>query len=317
MNRLSTDQLPRHQRLPFLHDFVGRQVARWQFKPLSEDLSLDVSAFALSDELTVGKVQYSPIAGARTRELLADGRHGYMLTVHDADHEIDVEGGPPITVRAGDLLLVNEGTCSRFRLPSISANLVALSYSKLLDRLPGIASRSHYHIPAAAGVALLRDYAELLHRNAAAAAGASQLTGSHFYDLVAHILGGHVKSDTDRTRRGVGAARLEIAKREIAKRLRDPAFGIATLARGQGVTPRHLQRLFEGEGLSFSEFLRDSRLDLALTRLSHGDRIGESISSIAFDCGFSDLSYFNRSFRRRFGRTPSDVRAEAMLKRGG
>ena len=28
------------------------------------------------------------------------------------------------------------------------------------------------------------------------------------------------------------------------------------------------------------------------------------ISDIAFDCGFNDLSYFNRCFRRRFGLSP-------------
>jgi AraC-like DNA-binding protein len=32
------------------------------------------------------------------------------------------------------------------------------------------------------------------------------------------------------------------------------------------------------------------------------------ISEIAFDCGFNDLSYFNRCFRRRFGLTPSAAR---------
>ena len=30
-----------------------------------------------------------------------------------------------------------------------------------------------------------------------------------------------------------------------------------------------------------------------------------SISDIAFACGFGDLSYFNRAFRRRYGATPS------------
>lgn len=33
------------------------------------------------------------------------------------------------------------------------------------------------------------------------------------------------------------------------------------------------------------------------------------ISTIAFDIGFSDLSYFNRTFRRAFGVTPSHPRA--------
>jgi AraC-like DNA-binding protein len=36
-----------------------------------------------------------------------------------------------------------------------------------------------------------------------------------------------------------------------------------------------------------------------------------TISTIAFDAGFADLSYFNRAFRRRYGLTPSDIRAKA------
>jgi AraC-like DNA-binding protein len=38
-----------------------------------------------------------------------------------------------------------------------------------------------------------------------------------------------------------------------------------------------------------------------------------SISLIAYDVGFGDLSYFNRVFRRRYGVTPSDIRQLAQL----
>jgi AraC-like DNA-binding protein len=162
-------------------------------------------------------------------------------------------------------------------------------------------------------VVLVRDYLDLLFRNSSAVADATELTSGHLYDLVAHALKDHVQNDRDRTRQGVGAARLEVAKREIISRLSDPALAISAIARNQGVTPRYLQRLFETEGVSFSEFLRDRRLDLAFAQLGDPARIGDSISSIAFDCGFSDLSHFNRSFRKRFGQAPSDVRAAAML----
>ena len=36
-----------------------------------------------------------------------------------------------------------------------------------------------------------------------------------------------------------------------------------------------------------------------------------SISDIALDNGFGDVSYFNRAFRRLYGATPSDVRANS------
>ena len=233
---------------------------------------------------------------------------------HDADHEIDIENGPPMLIRAGDVLLVHEGTLSRFRLPAISAHLVSLDFARLVERMPGIASRPHYLIPASApAAALVRDYLELLFRNAGTVADASELTSAHLYDLVTHALKDHVKGDRDHIRRGVGAARLEVAKREIITRLCEPDLAISAIASHQGVTPRYLQRLFETEGASFSEFLRDRRLELAFATLGDPARVGDSISSIAFDCGFSDLSHFNRSFRKRFGQAPSDVRAAAML----
>jgi AraC-like DNA-binding protein len=38
---------------------------------------------------------------------------------------------------------------------------------------------------------------------------------------------------------------------------------------------------------------------------------------IAYDCGFGDVSYFNRVFRRRYGAAPSDVRAQARQAAAG
>jgi AraC-like DNA-binding protein len=35
-----------------------------------------------------------------------------------------------------------------------------------------------------------------------------------------------------------------------------------------------------------------------------------AISVIAYDVGFGDLSYFNRRFRRQYGRTPREVRGD-------
>jgi AraC-like DNA-binding protein len=79
------------------------------------------------------------------------------------------------------------------------------------------------------------------------------------------------------------------------------------------VTPRYVHKLLEGEGLTFSAFVLGRRLARAHRMLSDprfGDR---SISSVAFDVGFGDLSYFNRAFRR-YGATPSEIRRAAVLR---
>ncbi len=59
-------------------------------------------------------------------------------------------------------------------------------------------------------------------------------------------------------------------------------------------------------GAGFTMRLTELRLRKAADMLAHDSE--RRVSDIAFDCGFNDLSYFNRCFRRRFGLTPPAAR---------
>jgi AraC-like DNA-binding protein len=69
--------------------------------------------------------------------------------------------------------------------------------------------------------------------------------------------------------------------------------------------------LLESDATTFSELVLGQRLHRAHQLLTDQRRSDRTVSSIAFDAGFGDLSYFNRAFRRRYGATPSDVRKKA------
>jgi AraC-like DNA-binding protein len=71
---------------------------------------------------------------------------------------------------------------------------------------------------------------------------------------------------------------------------------------------RYLHKLFEDEEMTYSRFVLNRRLSLAYRKLRHPRFATRTISSIANDTGFGDLSYFNRTFRRRYDITPSDAR---------
>lgn len=82
---------------------------------------------------------------------------------------------------------------------------------------------------------------------------------------------------------------------------------IAALARVAAMSPYHFLRTFrQVTGVTPHQFILRTRLHRAALRLRAGD---EQIASIAFDCGFNDLSTFNRRFRRMTGVTPGDYRS--------
>jgi transposase len=88
------------------------------------------------------------------------------------------------------------------------------------------------------------------------------------------------------------------------------------------------ERLVGGEGFAvdaslikadanrqtFTHYVIRQRLDNAYRLLRDQRCARRSITSIAYDVGFNDLSYFNRAFCRQFQVTPSDIRNKAILK---
>jgi AraC-like DNA-binding protein len=135
-----------------------------------------------------------------------------------------------------------------------------------------------------------------------------RVVATHIHDLMALSAGSTREAAASAYGRGVRAARLQAIKTYIAENLGDYDLRVSAVAARQQVTPRYVQKLFEVEATTFSEFVRDQRLARAHRLLTDPLLAKRAVSSIAFDVGFGDLSYFTRSFRRRYGATPSEVR---------
>jgi AraC-like DNA-binding protein len=139
-----------------------------------------------------------------------------------------------------------------------------------------------------------------------------RLAVSHMQDLIAATVvatrGGRAIAEG----RGIAAARLRAIMTDICAHLRDGELSVAEVARRQRVTSRYVHRLFENEGLTFSSFVLGQRLAHAHRMLSDPRLADRTIGSVAFDVGFGDLSYFNRTFRRRYAATPTDIRQLAI-----
>ncbi len=81
---------------------------------------------------------------------------------------------------------------------------------------------------------------------------------------------------------------------------------IAEIAGVIGFSESHFMRYFkETMGTSFIEYLKDYRLTMAARLLQSSD---DAILDISVEVGFDNLSYFNRSFKARYGMTPRQYR---------
>jgi AraC-like DNA-binding protein len=136
-----------------------------------------------------------------------------------------------------------------------------------------------------------------------------QLIGAQLCDLVSITLGATRDAVAVAEGRGIRAARLRAIKTDIEAHLTQSDLSPVAVARRQRISDSYIRKLFETEGTSFSEFVLGRRLVRAHRMLTDPRRAGQSISLIAFECGFGDLSYFNRTFKRFHESRPSDIRA--------
>jgi len=170
-----------------------------------------------------------------------------------------------------------------------------------------------------AALRLLRGYVAVIERELGATADEHlrRLAAAHVRDLVA--LTREAKPDPAEIagRLRVRVTRLRTAKAYVMRHYSRFDLSAATVAAHIGVTPRYIHMLFEPEGMSFTQFVLGERLAAAHGMLNAPRHASDTITSIAYAVGFADLSHFNRSFRRRYGCTPSDVRMASRGHRGG
>ncbi|MCP3465934.1 AraC family transcriptional regulator [Bradyrhizobium sp. CCGUVB23] len=132
----------------------------------------------------------------------------------------------------------------------------------------------------------------------------------HTADLVAMILGPHSDAEALLEGRGIKAARLKAVINAIRHNAARQELSAELVGRSLGISERYVRVLLEETGKTFSEHLTEERLLHARRLLNAPHLANHTIAEIAMMSGFSDISHFNRSFRRRFGDTPSGVRRQ-------
>ncbi len=116
----------------------------------------------------------------------------------------------------------------------------------------------------------------------------------------------------DQQYQGHRPKQLRKVKEYLVHSLADTSLSVDKICVTQGLSARSLNRLFSSEGTTPMRWLWQMRLDEAYRLIGQGR--SASITDIALDTGFTDVSHFSRAFKKAFGQTPSSLLGQGTIR---
>lgn len=308
--RFSTADITEGERVRCWREHCDRLSLQLEIKP-AHDIPFQACMMAKSLpglQLMTGRM--SPARISRSRESLSDGNDDLVMVVNRkgplkvaaAGKELILGEHDAVLMASDEVTVLDRATSGQsmaFRVSRAALSSISLDIDQAILRV----------VPRQAEpLRLLAHYAEGLFADVPLDPQFRNLAVSHVHDLIALAFGPKKQAGETTKTSALRAARLKAAKDFTVRNSSSRELNVISVAQALGLTPRSLQRLFESDGTTFSEYLLEQRLARSFRMLSDLKHASLAVSTIAYDVGFGDLSYFNRSFRRVYGHTPRDLR---------
>lgn len=310
--RFSTDDYPKRDRLTVWREIVGRTVCNLDIDPINPARFNAEATIRRFSGLGALIGSSSGVRLTHPKHLIVDDDLSFMTSParkwkafqHGRDSELGCGGGVLMNnAEVGGITLPSETRFITFRIPA----------AEIAPLVPDIGALIAKPIPSnSVPLRLLTRYFKALTEEPLPdTPQLRQLVATHVYDLVALTLGATYEAGEIAKGRGVRAARVQVILAEIKLCFTELNFSPADVAAKLGVSVRHVQDLLYETGMTFSERVMNQKLAKARAMLLNSVD-DTKIIEIAHACGFSDVSYFNRRFRQRFGASPSELRTSML-----
>jgi AraC-like DNA-binding protein len=313
--RLSSGQFAERDRIEASREIIGRSLMKMNFE-LRPDVPFSVDmVFRALPDFALASGTFSAMDCLRTPDMIESD--DIILTVALSGDSILHVRGVEIPIGPSNAALTRTADVCRCEVRSASDVInFRFPFNRIASQIADLDAAAMRPVAVdTEALRLLVHYAAMLKEDIVMAPDVQSLVVSHLQDLAVLAIGGTRDAVMVASGRGIPAARLRAIKADIVRNLTDRSLSIDAVALRHGITPRYVSMLFDGDATTFSQFVLVQRLNRAHRMLTDPQLSGRTVSSLAFETGFGDLSYFNRCFRRLYGATPSDVRANAFKKR--
>ncbi|MGO4175467.1 helix-turn-helix domain-containing protein [Bosea sp. TAF32] len=315
----STADVPRRNRFDYWHSVACQNVIHHDSKPRClPEFHAELRSSALAD---LGLVEFSNAA---------------MTVVHSAAHAANANSDEVLICRqaAGRLILEQEGRDALLHPGDITVLDPCLPYtgefsagSRLLvvkvprrqleahlGSLRAITARTLRPVEAEVGLtssflAMLPSFVASLHPLA------QETIRNQTLELITLSLekAGGMNGRSASSARALVRMKVRAA---IEARLPDPKIDLASVAAAAGVSVRYANAALSDENTSISRIIQERRLARCRKALEDLAQSHRTVSDIAYNWGFSDMTHFGRKFKAAFGQLPSEYR-RSLSEAGG
>ena len=304
--RFSAGDLPPSQRLSALREIFGQVVHLDLEAQLDQQVDAEMTVHAVPGLRRTTMVSSLTVRMKRSAPMLNDGDDAVCLIIKTAGRLALSQCGSEAEPLVGDGLLLLYREPAFLQFADMTYCAVRVPFAALAALAKDVEAAAAQCIPRDnEALSLLRTYLANLPARMTDPQ-LSRLAATHVHDLIALVIGATGEGRELARQRGLRAARLEAIKSDLTQ---DPGLNLDRLAARQGISPRYVQMLFEEAGTTLSAFVLERRLDAARCMLMSPRYIAWTVTAIAMEAGFGDVSYFNRRFKQRYCMTPTDLRA--------
>ncbi|PSJ56679.1 hypothetical protein C7I85_24320 [Mesorhizobium soli] len=307
----STSDVESRHRFSYWRDAVCQAILNVDAEPQgAENFEAQISGRILGSAKLACFVS-KPHQIVRNRSHVArSGESGYLVSWQKAGRSQIIQGDASISLEAGDIGVIDVERSFRVDFPTpVSRTLALIPRRPLEERAPWFRRAPLARI----GVGevfgrLASEHLACLSDHPMNSSSEADLLVENICNLLA------LATAPGELGREIAGVPAETVLAFCRKNLRQPDLSPRMAAFHLRVSVRTIHLRFQQMGTTFGAWVLAERLETCRRALENATLARQSISEIAFDCGFRDISHFSKAFKRSYCVSPRDHRA-SMLPR--